>query len=262
MIKIVILGAAAGGGLPQWNCGCDNCNAARNGSPEMRSTQASIAISTDGENWFLVNAAPDLRQQIIDNPVLHPRAGILRHSPIAGVILTNGEVDAVTGLLSMREGSPFTLYAHERVLSILRDNSIFNVLNPAKVTRTAIALDTPFEPALPDGTPAGFTVLPFAAPGKAALFMEDTGDEAPGDTLGLRITDRADGRSFVFLAACAGVTPEVERYLSDAELVFFDGTLWQDDELIALGLGAKTGQRMGHISMQAAMPVLEGLDVG
>jgi len=105
MLSIVVLGTAAGGGVPQWNCGCANCRSARNGHPELQSTQASIAVSADREHWFLVNASPDLRQQITETPALHPKAGHLRQSPIAGVILTNGEVDAITGLLSLREGS-------------------------------------------------------------------------------------------------------------------------------------------------------------
>jgi len=104
MLRVVILGAAAGGGVPQWNCGCTVCRAARTDQPEIRSTQASIAVSAGGEYWFLVNASPDLRQQVTATPQLHPKAGALRHSPIAGVILTNGEIDAITGLLSMREG--------------------------------------------------------------------------------------------------------------------------------------------------------------
>src|SRR4051795_7431297 len=132
MLRIVVLGAAAGGGVPQWNCGCPVCRAAR-AEPALRRTQASIAVSADAKHWFLINASPDLRQQITATAQLHPEAGRLRHSPVAGVILTNGEVDAVAGLLSMREGSPFTLYAHERVLAILRSNSIFNVLGENNV---------------------------------------------------------------------------------------------------------------------------------
>ena len=104
MLRVVVLGAAAGGGIPQWNCGCPVCRTARSENPKLRSTQASIAVSVDGVHWYLVNASPDLRQQLIATPQLHPKAGQLRHSPIAGVILTNGEVDAVAGLLSMREG--------------------------------------------------------------------------------------------------------------------------------------------------------------
>src|ERR1700747_1847590 len=155
MLRVVVLGAAAGGGVPQWNCGCPVCQAARTEHRELQSTQASIAVSADGEHWFLINASPDLRQQLTATPQLHPKAGQLRHSPIAGVILTNGEIDAITGLLSMREGSPFTLYAHPKVLAILKSNSIFDVLNEKTVRREAIDVDRPFEPELPDGSPSG-----------------------------------------------------------------------------------------------------------
>src|SRR6204780_5443254 len=155
MLRVVVLGAAAGGGVPQWNCGCPVCRKARTENPELQSTQASIAASDDGEHWFLINASPDLRQQLIATPQLHPKAGQLRHSPVSGVILTNGEIDAVTGLLSMREGSPFTIYAHEKVLAILKANSIFNVLNEKNVPRRPIDIERAFEPALPDGSPSG-----------------------------------------------------------------------------------------------------------
>ena len=169
MLRVVVLGAAAGGGVPQWNCGCPVCLKARTEHPELQSTQASIAISADGAHWFLINASPDLRQQITATPQLHPKAGQLRHSPIAGVILTNGEVDAVAGLLSMREGSPFTLYAHERVLAILKSNSIFNVLNDKNVKRQPIEVDRAFEPTLPDGAPAGMIESVRRAGGESRL---------------------------------------------------------------------------------------------
>src|SRR3954452_12844328 len=133
MLRIVVLGAAAGGGVPQWNCGCQVCVTARTTRTELQSTQASVALSADDEHWFLINASPDLRQQLIATPRLHPKSGSLRHSPIAGVILTNGEVDAIAGLLSMREGWPFAIYAHARVLAILKANSIFNVLSETNV---------------------------------------------------------------------------------------------------------------------------------
>src|SRR6201998_3914424 len=118
MLRVVVLGAAAGGGVPQWNCGCPVCRAARGEQPELQSTQSSIAISAGGEHWYLVNASPDLRQQLIANPQLHPKPGALRHSPIAGVILTNGEIDAVTGLLSTRDASASAIYAHTKALAI------------------------------------------------------------------------------------------------------------------------------------------------
>ncbi len=179
MLRVVVLGAAAGGGVPQWNCGCPVCLAARTEHPELQSTQASIAVSADGAHWFLVNASPDLRQQLTATPQLHPKAGALRHSPISGVILTNSEVDAVAGLLSMREGSPFTIYAHERVLAILRTNSIFNVLNEKNVKRQGNEVDMTFEPALPDGAPSGIEILPFEVPGKGAWTAANTSISLP-----------------------------------------------------------------------------------
>ena len=268
MLRVVVLGAAAGGGVPQWNCGCAVCLAARTEHPELRSTQASIAISADGDHWFLVNASPDLRQQLIATPQLHPAAGKLRHSPISGVILTNGEIDAVAGLLSMREGSPFTIYAHAKVLAILKTNSIFNVLNEKNVRRQPIEEDKMFEPTLPDGSPSGIEVLPFEVAGKSAWYLEGkthpAGDTGAGDTLGLRIRDKATGRFFYFLAACAGVSDELKSRLAGAPLIFFDGTVWRDDELIVAGLGNKTGQGMGHMAMSGdagAIAALAGLDI-
>lgn len=253
MLRVIVLGAAAGGGIPQWNCGCANCHAARIDQTGLQSTQASIAVSADDRNWFLINASPDLRQQITATPQLHPAPGALRHSPIAGVILTNSEVDAVTGLLSMREGSPFTIYAHARVLAILKANSIFNVLSDRHVRRAAIEVDRPFAPVLQDGSPSGLEVLPFVVPGKAAWYLEGqahpAGDDGDGDTLGLRIADTASGAYLYFIAACARVTPDVQQRLAGAPLVFFDGTVWRDDEMIAAGLNKKTGRSMGHIAM-------------
>jgi pyrroloquinoline quinone biosynthesis protein B len=268
MLRVVVLGAAAGGGVPQWNCGCPVCVKARTEQPELQSTQASIAVSADGDHWFLINASPDLRQQLIATPQLHPAGGQLRHSPVAGVILTNSEIDAVAGLLSMREGWPFTIYAHARVLAILKANSIFNVLNEKNVRRQPIDVDATFEPALPDGSPSGIDILPFAVPGKGAWYLEGkahpAGDDGVGDTLGLRIADKTTGKFFYFLAACARVTDDVKSRLAGASAVFFDGTVWRDDELIVAGLGNKTGQGMGHIAMSGdsgAIAALADLDI-
>ena len=268
MLRVVVLGAAAGGGVPQWNCGCPVCLKARS-DPELRSTQCSIAVSADNEHWFLVNASPDLRQQVTATPQLHPKHGQLRHSPIAGAILTNGEIDAVAGLLSMREGTPFTVYAHPRVLAILQSNSIFNVLSEKNVKRVPIEVETAFAPTLPDGSPSGIEVLPFEVAGKSAWYLEGkahpAGGDGAGDTLGLRIADKASGKYLYFIAACANVTDDLRARLAGAPLVFFDGTVWRDDELIAAGLGQKTGQNMGHISMSGdhgAIESLAALDIG
>jgi pyrroloquinoline quinone biosynthesis protein B len=267
MLRVVVLGAAAGGGVPQWNCGCRVCHAARTKNPELQSTQASLAVSADGDHWFLVNASPDLRQQLIATPQLHPAPGKLRHSPVTGVILTNGEIDAITGLLSMREGSPFTIYGHEKVLATLRSNSVFNVLSETNVKRQAIEINQAFEPKLPDGSSSGIEVLPFEVTGKGAWYLEGErreGSDAAGDTLGLRICDKGTGKFFYFLAACAEVTDDLKSRLKGASLVFFDGTVWRDDELIAAGLSTKTGRSMGHIAMAGetgAIAALESLGI-
>lgn len=267
MLRIIVLGVAAGGGVPQWNCNCQVCRTAR-ARPELRATQASVAVSGDGANWFLINASPDIRSQIIATPALHPAGPAVRGSPIAGVILTNGEVDAVTGLLSLREGSPFTIYAHQQVLATLDENSIFNVLDRSLVPRREIAPGEPFQPQLPDGAPSGLEIEAFIAPGKPAWYLEGTdraAAEAEGDTLGLQVRATDGSGEMVFLAACAEVTPQVADRLRDAPLVFFDGTLWRDDEMHATGLGSKTGRRMGHVSMSGeggAIAALAGLGIG
>lgn len=245
MLTVIVLGVAAGGGVPQWNCGCATCRAARL-DPALQSGQASLAVSADRRNWFLVNASPDLRSQLLATPELHPGPARLRHTPVAGVILTNGEVDAVAGLLSLREGASFGLWAPPKVLDILSANSIFDVLPRDRVPRRALRAGEVLKLPLPDGTPSGLSVEAFDVPGKVPWYLEGAA-EAGGDTVGL--TFRAGGRTAHVVAACASVTPEVSERLSGADTVFFDGTLWSDDEMIRAGLGAKTGQRMGHLSM-------------
>lgn len=253
-MRILVLGAAAGGGFPQWNCNCAACRRTRAKDANARSShQASVAVSRDGEHWFVLNAAPDLRQQINENPRLHPRHG-LRGSPIAGVIVTNGDIDAIAGLLNLREGTPFSVYGHERVLAVLRANSVFNVLDANLVPRCELPLDRAVPLMLPDRTPSGLTVETFAVPGKIALYLEDASKGAgfgsqPGDTVGLHIRDESTGTGFFFISSCAHMTPEIANRVKGAELVFFDGTLWSDDEMIKAGMSKKTGQRMGHMSM-------------
>jgi len=266
MLRIIVLGSAAGGGLPQWNCNCGPCLAARKAG--FDNGQVSLAASVDdGKNWFLINASPDLRSQILRTPALHPDPARLRHSPIAGVILTNAEIDAVAGLLSMREGHAFAIHAHPRVVEILASNPIFNVLDPSRVPRVPFALGVPFEPTCANGTPSGLIVEAFDVPGKGAWYLEGTaGDDgtAAGDTVGLHLTCRGTGKSAFVLTACAGVTPELAERLRDADLVFFDGTLWRDDEMIQAGLAKKTGLRMGHLSMsgpEGAMARLADLGI-
>ena len=253
-MRILVLGSAAGGGFPQWNCRCANCERARNADASARPrTQSSLAVTVDGRGWFLLNASPDVRAQISAHPPLHPRSG-RRDSPIAGVVLTNGDVDHVAGLLSLREGQPLAVYATARVHELLRANNIFNVLNHARVARREMKLDVPIDLAGPDGGPTGLRVSAYTVPGKIALYAEDPeagpdlGTRA-GDTVGLEVGAAATGARFHYLPGCAAMPPDLTARLKGAELAFFDGTLWRDDEMIAAGLGAKTGQRMGHMSV-------------
>ncbi len=268
-MKIRVLGAAAGGGFPQWNCNHPNSRRARSGDPHaVPRTQSSIAVSADGAHWFLFNASPDLRQQMNDNEVLHPKQG-LRHSPIQGVVLTNADVDHVTGLLTLRESQPFNVYATTRVLGVLGANSIFNVLNPKFVRRVPIKLEESFELMGPDGIASGLVVKPFAVPGKVALWLEDA-TKGPNfgsveeDTIALEVSEHSSGRRFFYIPACAEMTPALAARIRGADLVFFDGTLWVDDEMIRDGVGVKTGKRMGHMSVSGGdgtLAALRDLDI-
>lgn len=252
MLHILVLGAAAGGGFPQWNSNDPIARRVRVGDVMTRPrTQSSIAVSTDKKKWVLFNTSPDLRQQINQNLQLQPTADSpLRASPIAAVVLTNADVDHVAGLLNLRESQKFALYGHDRVLDVLARNSIFNVLNPGFVARRPMPLET--ELALRNGNESlGIRIRAFTVPGKVALWLEDKNVEnfgtADGDTIGLEIMD-GDGASFFYIPACAQMTPEIANRLRGAALIFFDGTLWRDDEMIAAGVGTKTGSRMGHMS--------------
>jgi pyrroloquinoline quinone biosynthesis protein B len=252
-MHITVLGSAAGGGYPQWNCNHPNSRRARAGDPAapMR-TQSSLAVSADGVRWVLFNASPDLRQQLNGTPALHPRDA-LRDSPIRAIVLTNADVDHVTGLLTLRESQPFALYATPRVHGVLAGNSIFNVLNPKFVQRLPMALDHTLALRDCDGDPLGFEVLPFAVPGKVALWLEDVfkGDNfgsVDEDTIALEV--RVGGITrFFYIPGCAHMTEGLAARLHGAPLVFFDGTLYVDDEMIRDGVGVKTGQRMGHMSV-------------
>ncbi len=255
-LRAVVLGAAAGGGLPQWNCGCQNCNAARDGSIPAAS-QSSVAFSANGSDWAILNASPDIRYQIAAAPPLHPTGP--RDSPIRSVVLTNGDIDHVVGLLTLREKQAFTLFTTAAIAEVLDDNPIFRALDPAFVRREIVALGKPFEIA------AGLTAEMFVVPGKVPLYMEgETVDtELEGEqTVGVHLT--AGGRTAYYLPGCAKVTDALAERMRGAPLVFFDGTVWENEEMIRLGVGAKTGARMGHMSMAGAggsMAAFAPLDV-
>jgi pyrroloquinoline quinone biosynthesis protein B len=242
-LRILVLGSAAGGGFPQWNCLCPVCQLAWSGDKRVTPrSQSSLAVSADGERWLLLNASPDLRQQIIASPCLHPR-GTKRQSPIRAVFVTNADVDHLAGLLTLREQQGFTLFGSPATLAQAR-GGIFGVLNKDLVDTREIALDVPADTGL------GLWVKPFAVPGKVPLYLEGAEVEIGAETettVGLEIGDGA--KSFFYVPGCAEVNKGVLKRLSGAELLFFDGTTFTDDEMVGLGLSKKTAWRMGHVAM-------------
>jgi pyrroloquinoline quinone biosynthesis protein B len=256
-LSAIVLGAAAGGGYPQWNCRCEVCRLAWDGDPRVIArTQVSLAVSADGAHWTLFNAAPDLRAQLVATPVLHPSVG-LRTSPIGAVVLTGAEIDQTAGLLNLRERQPFTLAATEETLRALADNPMFGVLAADMVTRRAVSPGTPFV------LPGGLSAELFMVPGKVPLYLEkgtpQTSVES-GANVGVEI--KADGATLMFVPGAAQVTPALRERLARADAILFDGTLFTDDEMIASGTGEKTGRRMGHMPIEGAdgsLAALKGL---
>ncbi len=244
-----ILGAAAGGGLPQWNCGCENCNLARSGAIPAQ-TQSSVAFSANGKDWAILNASPDIREQMARTPALHPTGR--RELPLRSVLLTNGDIDHVAGLLTLREQQKFELFATGEIHQVIADNPIFAALNPAFVTRSQISLDQEFELA------KGLTAKLFAVPGKVPLYLE--GDSVQTDlegeqTVGVHLS--AGGRNVFYIPGCSTMHADLRARIDGADMVLFDGTLWRDDEMVIAGLSQKTGQRMGHMSMSGPDGSLE-----
>jgi pyrroloquinoline quinone biosynthesis protein B len=261
MVHAVVLGSAAGGGFPQWNSNAPACRRARYGDAAARvRSQAALAVSANNRDWFVLNAPPDLRLQIEATPQLHPRDG-LRSSPIGGVVVTGGDVDAIAGLLHLRERHRFDIYAPSRVLEIVAANPIFEALAPDCVRRIALPLDERKELAGASGT-SGLAIEAFAVPGKVPLYLEaagqDPGLSEEGDAVGLEVIETATEKRFFFIPGCAVMTDALRARLAGSALVC-------DDEMIRLGVGSKTGRRMGHMSMSGddgAIAAFRDLGVG
>jgi pyrroloquinoline quinone biosynthesis protein B len=256
-LAAIVLGAAAGGGFPQWNCRCAVCRLAWAGDTRVKPrTQASLAVSADGEHWILLNASPDLRAQIQANANLHPR-GEARGSPIAAVVLTGAEIDQTAGLFSLRERSPFTLCATAATLAAIADNPMFAALAPDMVARRAVVPGERF--ALGYGIEAEL----FIVPGKVPLYLEgDDPDTASESAANVGVEILSGTARLAFVPGAAAITPVVMQRLARADVVFFDGTLFSDDEMIASGTGTKTGRRMGHMPVDGpdgSLAALNGL---
>jgi pyrroloquinoline quinone biosynthesis protein B len=253
-LTAIVLGSAAGGGFPQWNCRCPVCRLAWAGDPRVRArTQASLAVSANGEDWVIVNASPDLPEQVRRASVLHPRGGT-RGSPIKALLLTGAEIDQVTGLFSLREREPFALYATATALSLIDDNSLFGVLPLGVVSRRTVTAGKPY--ALPGNLQAEF----FAVPGKAPLYVEGENPETMSETAGtMGVELCAGGARLAYVPGAGAITADMRQRLARADVVFFDGTLFRDDEMIATETGSKTGLRMGHMPIDGSGGSLEAL---
>lgn len=252
-MQVIVLGSAAGGGLPQWNCNCDNCASARAGDAgyPMR-TQSSIALSADGKHWLLCNASPDLRAQINSTSALWPKT--LRGSGISEVLLVDAQIDHVTGLLSLREGCPLDVWCTPKVHADLNDGfPLFPMLAHWKggLNWRPIGVDGNTEkatfsvPCLPD-----IQLTAFAIASNAPPYSPRRHHTSCGDNIGLYVEDLQSGRSLCYAPGLGEPSALAIRHLMAADVVMVDGTLWKDDEMPSLGVGDATGQQMGHLAMQ------------
>lgn len=242
-----VLGSAAGGGLPQWNCGCPNCAAARAGSPGVEPrTQSSVAVSADGRVWFLLNVSPDVRQQVQAFPALGPGPGQARGTAVGGCVLTDAELDHVAGLLLLREGGQFPVVSTAAVRAWLHQDFPVGPVLASFCERpwTEMAPDVPFELCSPQAGPSGLWVRAFEVSRHGPRYVRAGPAERPGAAVGLVIAGAGCGK--LVYAPCVpgpGAWADAAR---GADAVLLDGTFWDDDELVRLGAGRRTARQMGH----------------
>jgi pyrroloquinoline quinone biosynthesis protein B len=252
------MGTAAGGGFPQWNCWCRCCCVARS-DPQAAwpRTQSSAAISSDGRHWFLLNASPDVREQLVR---LSPNGAVVtvRHVPIEGVLLTDAEIDHSLGIVLLREAKHLPLYATTAIESVLDHDS--RILPMARafshVPWTELPLDSPVGLQHRDGVSSGLFVEAFAVPAGPPRFASAAG---PGHTVGLLVRELESGRVCAFVPGCGNLTSSLLERLARADILLFDGTFWSDDELVALGVGSRTARDMDHLPIAGHEGSLEDL---
>lgn len=264
-MRIEILGSAAGGGFPQWNCGCANCSAVRAGTFSGKPrTQTQIAVSNDNQSWYLLNASPDLRLQIEATPTLHPQAGG-RNSPIKGVVLTSADIDQIAGLLSLRELQPLRIYCPPSLRRILQEhNSVFGMLNRVReqVIWTEIKPGENFSLASQDGKDSGLCCEAFSLGSRYPVYVADRSGLAPEEaSLGLILSSSKGGR-LAYCPAVPAVDNSLLQRLESADVLLFDGTFWTEDELVRVQGRGATAREMGHIPIsleQGSLRRLAGL---
>ena len=263
-MRVKILGSAAGGAFPQWNCACANCRAVRAGTFQGKPrSQTQVAITEDGRSWFLLGASPDLRAQIEATPELHPRDGV-RQSPIAGVVLANADLDHVLGLLLLRELQPLRVYATSSVRHILReDNSMFAMLQrvPDQTAWTDFASGTEFHLRDAQGEDSRLLCQAISSSSHYPAYVT-TGRQsqlAPGEaSLGFFINSTARTR-LAYLPAVPQLDDALLQQLEECSVLLFDGTFWSDDELIRVQGSGQTARQMGHIPVETILEKLAGL---
>lgn len=259
-MHIQILGSAAGGGFPQWNCNCRNCRGVRAGTLRAQPrTQSSIAISDDGEQWILCNASPDIRAQIEAFPALQP-ARKLRDTAIAGIVLLDSQIDHCTGLLTLREGCPHQVWCTEMVHQDLTSGfPLFNMLSHwnGGLQHRLIELDAaPFSiPACP-----ALNITAIALRSSAPPYSPHRGNPHPGDNIGLFIEDSRSGRSLFYAPGLGQVDEHLLSWMRRADCLLVDGTLWRDDEMRVCEVGDKLGSEMGHLCQSGPGGMIEVLD--
>jgi pyrroloquinoline quinone biosynthesis protein B len=252
------MGTAAGGGFPQWNCWCPCCSTARaNPQAAWPRSQSSVAISRDGSAWFLLNASPDVREQLARLPSFAAHDG-LRHVPVEGVVLTDAEIDHSLGIVLLREGRFLPLYTTAATYAVLdRHSRVLPVTRAfANVPWTELPLDEPVSLRDRRGGESGLSVEAFAVPAGPPLFADDA---AVGHTVGLLVRERGSGASCAFVPACGDVPAELLDRLASVDAVLFDGTFWSDDEIVALGIGTRTARQMDHVPVGGSDGSLERL---
>jgi pyrroloquinoline quinone biosynthesis protein B len=263
-MRVKILGSAAGGAFPQWNCACPNCCALRAGSFQGKArSQAQIAISADANSWFLLGASPDLRAQIESTPELHPRAG-LRQSPVRGAVLLNADIDHVLGLLLLRELQPLCVFATESIRRILtEDNSMFAMLQ--RVSGQVRWIDVVPAALFSLEDPAGHDLklrcraLPVGEHFPAYVSQPRRAQLSDGEaSLGVFV-ESPSGKRLAYMPAVPQITDALREQLESSDVLLFDGTFWSDDELIRIQGSGQTARQMGHVPVSSSLAQLAQL---
>ncbi|WP_332750660.1 pyrroloquinoline quinone biosynthesis protein PqqB [Hydrogenophaga sp.] len=259
-MRIRVLGSSAGGGFPQWNCNCPNCDGFRQGRIQATArTQSSIAVTANGLDWLLVNASPDILTQIRDTPDLQP-ARAVRDSGIAAVLLMDAQIDHVTGLIMLRErGSKLPLLATPEMLSDISSGfPITGILSHyCGVATTELPSDG--RTITVDGLP-GIEMQTVAIASRPPPYSPFRGNPRAGDNIGLVIQNPATGARVFYAPGLGTVTPELLALMASCSVLLVDGTFWTEDEMITLGLSKKKAAEMGHLPQSGPGGMIEQLD--